>query len=427
MLEILRPIEYVVAWIMVTAHDLLTSAGMDATSGWTWALSIVALVVVIRVVLIPLFVKQIKASRGMQIVAPEVRKIQQKYKGKTDPASRQKMTEETMAAYKKAGTNPFASCLPILLQMPIFFALFQVLNGLSAIAAGDRDPIGRMTQDVAAQAEASSLLGAPLSSTFLGSDDLVTKLVTVLLIVLMSVTTFTTQRQLMTKNMPASMADNPMAQQQKIIMYVLPLVFAVTGVNFPIGVLLYWLTTNVWSMAQQFYVIRNMPAPGSAAEAKLLERRARKQGTTVEDLTKGTATGPAAAGDAPRGQRVQPRRKDRQRRPGEPAAGERTAGGPGAGEKSGGRKSRDQRSGEHESGDRRSGDGEGGADGDAAGPDVTGSARRDGAAGAAPGGANGTSAAHAPGRRRPTGSTSRGGQRGRQGSRPAAKRPTRGS
>ncbi|GAA2033097.1 membrane protein insertase YidC [Pseudokineococcus marinus] len=415
MLEILRPIEYVVAWIMVTAHDLLTSAGMDPTSGWTWALSIVALVVVIRVVLIPLFVKQIKASRGMQIVAPEVRKIQQKYKGKTDPASRQKMTEETMAAYKKAGTNPFASCLPILLQMPIFFALFQVLNGLSAIAAGDRDPIGRMTQDVAAQAEASSLLGAPLSSTFLGSDDLVTKLVTVLLIVLMSVTTFTTQRQLMTKNMPASMADNPMAQQQKIIMYVLPLVFAVTGVNFPIGVLLYWLTTNVWSMAQQFYVIRNMPAPGSAAEAKLLERKARKQGTTVEDLTKGTATGPAAAGDAPRGQRVQPRRKDRQRRPGEPAAGERTGGGAtgggtGAGEKSGG---------------ERSGDGSGDADGDASRPDAPRAADRDGAAAA--GGANGTSAAHAPGRRRPTGSANRGGQRSRQGSRPAAKRPSRGS
>ncbi|WP_298804992.1 membrane protein insertase YidC [uncultured Pseudokineococcus sp.] len=424
MLEILRPIEYVVAWIMVTAHDLLTSAGMDPTSGWTWALSIVALVVVIRVVLIPLFVKQIKASRGMQIVAPEVRKIQQKYKGKTDPASRQKMTEETMAAYKKAGTNPFASCLPILLQMPIFFALFQVLNGLSAIAAGDREPIGRMTQDVAAQAEASSLLGAPLSSTFLGSDDLVTKLVTVLLIVLMSVTTFTTQRQLMTKNMPASMADNPMAQQQKIIMYVLPLVFAVTGVNFPIGVLLYWLTTNVWSMAQQFYVIRNMPAPGSAAEAKLLERKARKQGTTVEDLTKGTATGPAAAGDAPRGQRVQPRRKDRQRRPGEPAAGEKPAGGTDGGERSGGQK----KDGPEEDA-QKSGDGEGDADGDAAGPDAAPAARRDGAgaAGAAPGGANGTGAAHAPGRRRPTGSASRNGQRGRQGSRPAAKRPSRGS
>ncbi|MEJ5914613.1 membrane protein insertase YidC [Pseudokineococcus sp. 1T1Z-3] len=317
MFEFLRPLEWVVAWIMVTAHDLLTSAGLEPTSGLSWALSIVALVVVIRILLIPLFVKQIKASRGMQIVAPEVRKIQQKYKGKKDPASRQRMQEETMAAYRKAGTNPLASCLPILLQMPIFIALFQLLNGLSAIASGTRDPVGLMTVETATQAEASTLLGAPLSATFLGSDDLVTKAVTVLLIVLMSVTTFTTQRQLMMKNMPASMADNPMAQQQKIIMYVLPLVFAVTGVNFPIGVLLYWLTTNVWSMGQQFYVIRNMPAPGSEAEARLLERKARRKGVTVEELTGSTPTGPAAAAEQPRGQRAQPRRKDRQRKPGQ--------------------------------------------------------------------------------------------------------------
>ncbi len=329
-LGFLYPIELVVAWIMVTAHDLLTAAGLSATSGVTWALSIVSLVVVIRIVLIPLFVKQIKASRGMQLVAPEVKRIQAKYKNKKDPASRQKMTEETMAAYKKAGTNPFASCLPILLQMPIFFALFQVLNGLSAIATGAREPIGRMTQEVAAQAEASTLLGAPLSSTFLGSDDVTTKVVTVLLIVLMSATTFTTQRQLMMKNMPASMADNPMAQQQKILLYVLPLVFAVTGVNFPIGVLLYWLTTNLWSMGQQFYVIRNMPAPGSEAETKLLERKARKKGVSVAELTGDAPTGPAAAADASRGQRVQPRRKDRQRRPGTaPGATDGTA--PGAG------------------------------------------------------------------------------------------------
>ena len=411
MLDILRPIEYVVAWIMVTAHDLLTSAGMDGESGWTWVLSIVALVVVIRVVLIPLFVKQIKASRGMQLVAPEVRKIQQKYKGKTDPASRQKLTEETMAAYKKAGTNPFASCLPILLQMPIFFALFRVLNGLSTIASGAREPIGRMTQDVAAQAEASTLLGAPLSATFLGSDDVTTKLVTVLLIVLMSVTTFTTQRQLMTKNMPASMADNPMAHQQKIIMYVLPLVFAVTGVNFPIGVLVYWLTTNVWSMAQQFYVIRNMPAPGSAAEASFLERRARRQGTTVAELTGGAPTGPAAAAEVPRGQRVQPRRKDRQRRPGtggaQPTAPSSSTGASPVDEVAG----QDAPSAESRDGGPRGG---------ASDP----RAKRPASPGSEPGKGSSGGSAPSAARRRPSGSSSRGTQRGRQGSRPAA-RPSR--
>ena len=278
MTEILKPLEIAVAWIMVTFHSLLTGIGLPAASGWTWALSIVGLVILIRIILIPLFVKQIKASRGLQLIQPEMKKIQAKYKGKTDQASRQAMTQETMALYKSSGTNPFASCLPIVLQAPIFFALFRVLNGLSGIANGSKSPIGAMTRELAREAEKSTLFGAQLSSSFLGSHALSVKIFTVVLIALMSATTFTTQRQLMMKNMPAAAMDNPFAQQQKILLYVLPLVFAVSGVNFPIGVLLYWLTTNLWSMGQQFYVIRRMPAPGSPAERALAERRARHGG-----------------------------------------------------------------------------------------------------------------------------------------------------
>ncbi len=137
-MEILKPIEIAVAWIMVQFHSLLTSIGMDPASGWTWALSIIGLTIVIRIILIPLFVKQINASRGMQLIQPELRKIQDKYKGKKDEASRQAMTKETMDLYKKTGTNPFSSCLPILLQMPIFFALFRVLNEYVVQAARDR-------------------------------------------------------------------------------------------------------------------------------------------------------------------------------------------------------------------------------------------------------------------------------------------------
>src|SRR5215213_10668789 len=151
--KLLYPLEYAVAWIMVNFHSALTAIGFPAASGWTWALSIVGLVIVIRIVLIPLFVKQIKASRGLQLIQPEVKKIQEKYKGKTDQASRQAMTQETMALYKERGTNPFASCLPILLQAPIFFALFRVLNGLSGIAEGTREPIGAMSRELASQAE----------------------------------------------------------------------------------------------------------------------------------------------------------------------------------------------------------------------------------------------------------------------------------
>ncbi|HET8615003.1 MAG TPA: membrane protein insertase YidC [Actinomycetales bacterium] len=304
--KILYPLEYAVAWLMVMWHKVLSFVGMPEASGWTWALSIVGLVIVIRIILIPLFVKQIKASRGLQMIQPEMKKIQAKYKGKTDPESRQAMTQETMALYKETGTNPFASCLPIILQAPIFYALFRVLNQY----VRNSRPIGPLTQRLAEQADNSTLFGAPLSSTFIHADNINTKVITVVLIVLMSATTFTTQRQLMMKNMPAAALDNPFAKQQKMLLYVLPVVFAVSGVNFPIGVLLYWLTTNAWSMGQQFYVIRRMPAPGSPAERALLERRRRhgRGGPDLEAIETEAATAPTS------GQRAQPKRQARSKR-----------------------------------------------------------------------------------------------------------------
>jgi YidC/Oxa1 family membrane protein insertase len=273
---IIGPIEWLVAWIMYLFHQGFTAIGMDPASGWTWALSIVGLVIVMRAAMIPLFVKQIMASRKMQMIQPELQKIQKKYKGKSDPESRQAMTQETMELYKKEGTNPFSSCLPILVQSPFFFGLFRVLNSMDEIASGAHKAIGPITQPIAQQFEQATIFGASLSSTFMQAPNTATQVVTVVLIILMSATTFTTQRQLMTKNMPASALDNPFAKQQKVLLYVLPLVFAVSGVNFPIGVLIYWFTTNLWSMCQQFYVIRRMPAPGSAAERAYHARLERK-------------------------------------------------------------------------------------------------------------------------------------------------------
>ncbi len=316
---ILQPIEWVVAWIMVQFHSLFSSIGMNPASGWTWALSIVGLVVVIRICLIPLFVKQIKASRGLQLIQPEMRKIQDKYKGKKDQASREAMSRETMELYKRTGTNPFSSCLPILLQMPIFFALFRVLNDNIV----NKKPIGALTHELAAQADRSTLLGAPLSETFMHTDIFSVKVLTIVLIVLMTASTFITQKQLMTQNMPASaMESNPFMQQQKMMLYIFPLVFAISGINFPIGVLVYWLVTNIWSMGQQFVVIRRMPAPGSPAEKALLERRARRGKGPIQatggllSLRKGSQTveEPVEESAERKGQRAQPKRKDRQRR-----------------------------------------------------------------------------------------------------------------
>lgn len=315
--SLIKPIEWLVAWIMYGFHSALTTIGMPSASGWTWTLSIIGLVIVMRAAMIPLFVKQIHASRKMQLIQPELQKIQKKYKGKSDPDSRQAMTAETMDLYKRTGTNPFSSCLPILLQSPFFFGLFRVLYGLSGVADGNRDAIGPITQPVAIEFDQATIFGAQLSDIFLRAENWQTRVVTVVLIIAMSATTFMTQHQLMRKNMPASALDNPFARQQKMLLYILPLVFAVSGVNFPIGVLIYWFTTNLWSMTQQFYVIRRMPAPGSPAEKAMQERRKRRgrpvteltvPGLSSEEETEVEETKPVS------GQRQQPKGKKRSKK-----------------------------------------------------------------------------------------------------------------
>jgi YidC/Oxa1 family membrane protein insertase len=150
------------------------------------------------------------------------------------------------------------------------------------------------------------------------------QVVAALLVLAMTATTFTTQRQLMAKNMPKDALTGPYAQQQKVLLYVLPVVFAVGGIAFPIGVLLYWTTSNVWTMGQQFYVIRNNPAPGTEAAQAKAERDARKAagkaGTGGGGATDTAVTGTATATDEPPAadrrpaQRQQPKRQSKSQR-----------------------------------------------------------------------------------------------------------------
>ncbi|MGK2349019.1 membrane protein insertase YidC [Actinomyces sp. W5033] len=319
----LWPLKVVVAWVMVYIHKALTFIGMPDGPGVAWVLSIIGLTMVVRLLIMPLFVKQIRASRGMQLMQPELQALQAKYKDKKDPASRQKMQEETMALYAKHGTNPFSSCLPLLVQMPVFFALFRVLASLEAVAQGtyaNHDSIGPLTAQLAADVQASSVFGAPLSASFMNSDDMTTKVVTVVMIIIMSATQWYTMAQLSMKNMPESAknSDNPMMRSQRMMMTIMPIFFAFTGVQFQIGVLVYWVTTNLWTMGQQFFTIRNMPAPGSEAEkkhrARVNARRAAKGLPTLEEEEAAQRAAELAEQAGQRRQRVQPVRKDRQKR-----------------------------------------------------------------------------------------------------------------
>lgn len=309
---IMTPLYYLVSVVLVGWHEVF-SAVFGEESGAAWALSIVGLTVVIRAALIPLFVKQIKSSRNMQLLQPKVKELQKKY-----GHDREKLTQETMALYRDTGTNPFSSCLPILVQMPIFLALFRLLDQAAKKGKGH----GVLSDDRAELLANAKLFGGEISSTFLNSDGNATvQIIAMLLVLAMTATTFLTQRQLMSKNMPADALTGPYAQQQKMLLYVLPVVFAVGGIAFPIGVLLYWTTSNLWTMGQQFYVIRNNPAPNTEAFRAKQARDAAKgkhpdgdggegAGGVAAPGIEGPKPGPNAAG------RQQPKRQSRSQRKG---------------------------------------------------------------------------------------------------------------
>ena len=311
---ILWPIKWAVEAILVTFHTLLSAIGMNPDDGLTWVLSIVGLVLVVRAALIPIFVKQIKSQRRMMEVAPQIKKIQDRYKGKKDQFSREAMSRETMELYKRTGTNPLSSCLPLLIQMPIFFSLFSVLQNAQHELIG----VGLLNQELSLSFGESSLFGAPLKLAISTADGNVLVIVIAsLMVVLMTASQFITQKQIMSKNQSPEMKASPTYKQQQMLLYILPLVFAFSGFTFPLGVMFYWLTSNIWTMVQQFIVIRNMPTPGSEAALAREVRMARKnqrRGITVTEIE--STSEAAAAAEAKKTQRQQPVNKNRSKKQG---------------------------------------------------------------------------------------------------------------
>ena len=306
---IMYPLYWITSVILSGFHSALSPV-LGHDSGWSWVLSIVGLTVLIRAALIPLFVKQIKSSRNMQLIQPKARELQKKY-----GHDRERLAQETMKLYKDTGTNPFSSCLPILVQMPIFLALFRLID-----RAANNQTRGVLTDDQVRSLSEATWVGAQIADRFIGDGGWEVKAVAAVLVLGMTATTFLTQRQLMSKNMPADAMTGPYAQQQKLLLYVLPVVFAVGGIAFPIGVLIYWTTSNLWTMCQQFYVIRNNPAPNTSAFTAKQDRDARKaakKGIPVESSVEEVVE-PETPPAPPRQQPKKQPRSQRKKKPGSP-------------------------------------------------------------------------------------------------------------
>jgi len=255
----LNPVYEAVAWVLKEIYGFLSPI-FGTTSGWTWALSIVILVVLMRLIMVPLFIKQMHTTRAMSALAPQMQALRKKYKN-----DKQTLQQETMKLYQQAGVNPLMGCLPVVLQLPMFFALFSVLRAIAEWKPGEPPKYG-LTEQMVESARQAKILGVTIADKFLFSHGvpLHAKIVILAFVLISMATTYLTVRQSMKRGMmPAATPDNPMGQSQKYMMYIMPF-FALSGLYWPFGLVLYWVTTNVWTLGQQWVLFRRYPQPAVA-------------------------------------------------------------------------------------------------------------------------------------------------------------------
>ena len=304
----------IIGHVLVWIHSGLTFVGLNPDSGWAWGLSIVLLTCLMRLLMVPLFVKQMNTQRKMQEVQPKIMKLRERYKH-----DKERLQRESMKLYQESGTNPIMGCLPLLLQMPVFFALFSVLR---SVAEGNAR-FG-FTEELVTSAREALIFAAPVAAQFNtpaedlpklgGSDPIMSKIVIAISCVGMGMTTFLTIRQSIKRSM-AQQPDNPMMQTQKIMMYMAPL-FGLFGLMMPIGVLVYWVTSNIWTMGQQHFLYRNQPMPGETdSSAKGAPSKGPAKGMLGRKKENETAS---ESKEQPKIERKQPKKQPRSKRAGGP-------------------------------------------------------------------------------------------------------------
>ena len=284
----LTPLYDAVAWVMEQIHTGL-STFLSPASGLAWVLTIVILVVLMRLILVPLFIKQMHATRKMSALAPQLAELKKKYKN-----DRQTLNEETMRLYKENGANPLAGCLPLLGQMPLFFALFSVLRGISGWHPGLPLPYG-LSRTLVLSAQHADIFGAHIPDKFLfplPGQTLESRIVILIAVLISVTTTYLTVRQSTKRGMTPQMTpDNPMAASQKYMAYIVPL-FALSGLYWAFGLVMYWVTTNVWTLGQQYVLFKRYPMPTPNTSAGV----AGPGGTTIP--AKPAVTGKPVSGKA---------------------------------------------------------------------------------------------------------------------------------
>lgn len=314
-------IYYAISWILLTWHsawDAIVSAEAVIGTNWSWILAIVFLVVTVRVILFPVFVKQIKSQRAMQALQPKVKELQEKHKG-----DRETLQKEMMELYRKEKANPLMGCLPMFLQIPVFLGLFHTLKRLNP--GNSQKTLYGWTVDQFNSASSAKLFTAPLSGRFgstadelarLGANSGTVKLVAGVLVLIMIVTTYLTSRQMILKT---GWAEDPQQRMvQRLMLYGIPVSLLVSGSIFPIGVIIYWVTNNLFTLGQQQWVLRKFP-PLVTAKTGAATRTAAQPAKTggllgrksAQPAAKAPATAPKVAGPKPGAKPTNPKKGSR--------------------------------------------------------------------------------------------------------------------
>jgi YidC/Oxa1 family membrane protein insertase len=298
---ILNPFYEAVAWVLTRLHGIL-AVPFGYNSGWSWALAIIILVVLMRLILVPLFVKQMHSQRKMAALAPQVAALRKKYKN-----DKQTMNQEVMKLYQENGANPLAGCLPLVVQLPVFFALFSVLRavaeGQTKYGLTEREVYSAQHAHILWATIADRIVTSPLPPWHRAPGVPVSAMIEIGVVVLISATTtFLTVRQSVKRGIGQVGQDpnNPMANSQKYMMYIAPL-FALSGLYWQFGLVMYWVTTNLWTLGQQYVLFRNFTPITAGADAASATAPATKgtpgpAGTTVSRGTTTKGTPARAAG-----------------------------------------------------------------------------------------------------------------------------------
>lgn len=313
--KILTPVEWLMTQVMSLFHKLFVLIGMNEI-GFSWVLSIVFLVLVVHACIFPAFIKSIKGMRNMQAIAPKMKKIQQKYKGKSDPASKEAMQREMMKLYQENNANPAGSCLPMMIQGPAFMSIWYTLSVIPFIARGKHAPLGAFDIATAQQFVKTHVFGVGVSDTFM-TVQAGGKVVIVIFVILMCAAMWYMQFNNIRKNLSPESKQGPQYTMQKLMMWGFPLIYVFSAFALPFAMLVYWLVNNIMNMLRSIWQVYAFPTPGSpAAEEKEerdykneSERRKREGLPSIEEEKLQQAREVAKRREAEGFQRKQPTRK----------------------------------------------------------------------------------------------------------------------